>query len=78
MAAQNHKLHMLDDAENRSKKKLRAFEKKHRMSTEEFMRRYEQDGIQETLEFAEWVGESRLLARLKEKADMLREVHFAN
>lgn len=48
------------------------------MATQEFLQRYEQDELQETLEFSEWVGEYRMLERLKEKAEILREVHFAN
>jgi hypothetical protein len=77
-AALNNELRLLDAATNRSEKRLRVFEKKHRMSTQEFVQRYEQDELQETLEFAEWIGEYRMLERLKEKTEMLREVHFAN
>jgi ferritin len=40
-------------------------------SSTEFLRRYENNELQETLDFAEWVGEYRLLERLREKADTL-------
>ena len=42
------------------------------------MHRYEQDELTETLEFAEWIGEYHLLERLREKADTLREIQFAD
>lgn len=48
------------------------------LSSAEFIRRYEQDELEETLQFAEWIGEVRLLERLQEKADILREIRFAN
>jgi NTP pyrophosphatase (non-canonical NTP hydrolase) len=40
----------------------------------EFVRRYERNELEETLEFVEWIGEYRLLERLREKADVLREI----
>lgn len=58
--------------------RLRAFESQYELSTEEFLKRYENDEIQETLEFDEWIGESRMLKRLQEKASRLREVQFAD
>ena len=36
------------------------------MSTREFVQRYENDELDETLEFGEWVGESRMLQGLLE------------
>ena len=48
------------------------------MQTEEFITRYENDKIEETMDFAEWVGEYRMLERLREKADTLRDIRFAN
>jgi hypothetical protein len=30
------------------------------------------------LEFAEWIGESRMLARLREKAETIKEIRFEN
>jgi hypothetical protein len=30
------------------------------------------------LEFAEWIGEHRLLTRLREKAETVREIQFAH
>ena len=39
---------------------------------------YENDKIEETMDFIEWIGEFRLLERLNEKADTLRSIRFAN
>jgi hypothetical protein len=51
--------------------RLQEFELRHQMSTAEFIRRYENDEFQETLEFGEWVGEYRMLQGLKEDANQL-------
>ena len=48
------------------------------MRTAEFVTRYENDELPEVLEFAEWVGEYRLLVRLREKAETVREIQFAH
>jgi len=48
------------------------------MTTAEFVARYENNELPETLDSAEWIGEHRLLARLREKADVLRGIRFAD
>jgi len=77
-AALQNELRLLKAAIRRSEQKLQAFETKYGLSSAEFLRRYENDELQETLDFAEWIGEYRLLGRLREKADILREIRFAN
>lgn len=46
------------------------------MSSAEFVRRYENDELAESLSYAEWIGEYRLLARLNEKATAYRGISF--
>jgi hypothetical protein len=62
----------------RTEQRLRALEERYGFSSQEFLQRYEADELPETLEFAEWVGECRLLERLKEKAETLEEIGFAH
>ena len=54
------------------------FEEKYHLSSQEFVPRYENEELEETLDFAEWIGELRLLERLREKAETLRDIRFAN
>ena len=77
-AALANELRFLEAGVQRTEQRLGEFEQKHQMSTAEFVVRYENDELPETLEFAEWVGEHRLLARLREKAEMVREIRFAD
>jgi hypothetical protein len=63
---------------HRTEQRLQEFEQKYQLSTVEFLHRYENDEYQETLDLDEWIGESRMLQRLQEKADRLRGIEFAN
>ena len=62
----------------RTTQRLQDFEEKYQLSTEAFLRRYENDEFQETLELDEWIGECLLLQRLQEKVERLRGIEFAN
>ena len=48
------------------------------MSTQEFVSSYENYEIEENMDFAEWIGECRLLERLQEKTETLKDIRFAN
>lgn len=76
--ALHNEARLLKASIQRTEQKVRAFETRYNLSTLEFLRRYEDDELEETLDFAEWIGEARLLERLREKADALQEIRFAN
>jgi phage shock protein A len=77
-AAFRSELRLLEAGIHRTEQKVREFETRYGLPSAEFIRRYEQDEFEETLEFAEWIGEYRLLQRLREKANTLQEIRFAN
>jgi phage shock protein A len=77
-AALHNELRLLQAGIHRTEQRLRAFEAQYGVSSAEFLQRYENDELPETLDLAEWVGEYRLLERLREKADTLQDIHFAN
>ena len=77
-AALTNELRLLETAIRRTEQRLGEFEATYRLSTDEFIHRFEDDELEETLELAEWVGEYRMLERLCEKAATLREIQFAN
>lgn len=70
----------LRDGIRRTEERLRQFEAKYELSTDEFLRRFENDELQHRLdmEFDEWIGESWMLKRLREDLDQLRGVEFVN
>ena len=76
--ALQNELRLLAAGMRRSEQRLQEFEGHYGLSTAHFIQRYENDELEETLEFAEWIGEYRLKERLLEKADILRAIRFAN
>ncbi len=77
-AALANELRLLEAGIRRAEHRLHKLEEKHKLPTNEFIRRFENDEFEETLELAEWIGEQRLLNRLNEKADILRGIKFAD
>ncbi|MBF0201379.1 MAG: hypothetical protein HQK66_08705 [Desulfamplus sp.] len=77
-AALANQLKLLKAGMRRTEQRIMEFEKKHRLLTQEFINRFENDEFEETLEFAEWIGEYRLLKKLQEKIGILQEVHVVN
>jgi hypothetical protein len=65
-----------EDGIQKTQQRLREFEQKYLMSTDEFIERYENDELNETLEFGEWIGESRMLQGLLEDVEQLRGIEF--
>ncbi len=71
-------LRLTETGIQRTERRLKEFEEKYQVSTQEFLRRYQNDEMSETLDLDEWIGESRMLQHLQEKADRLRGIEFAN
>ncbi|MBM3136523.1 MAG: hypothetical protein FJZ89_14830 [Chloroflexi bacterium] len=77
-AALSNELRLLEAGIRRTEQRLRELETRYALPSTDFVRRYARNELEETLEFVEWIGEYRLLERLREKADALREIQFAN
>jgi len=73
-----NELRLLEAGINRTQQNVRKFEERFHLSTLEFIGRYENDEMEETMDYAEWIGEHRMLERLREKAETLRGIRFAN
>lgn len=76
--ALSRRIASLKDGIRRTEERIKEFESKYQMSTEEFLRRYENDEIQETLDLDEWIGESFMLKGLQEDLDTLRGIEFVS
>ena len=77
-AAIENQLRLLEAGIERTRERIMEFEVQYGMPTETFLRRYENDELPETLPYAEWVGEHRMLIRLHEKAEILRGIDIAD
>jgi len=76
--ALQNELRLLEAGIRRYEQRLQEFETRYGLSTADFIQHYENNDLEETLEFAEWIGESRARKRLLEKADTLRAIRFAD
>lgn len=63
---------------HRTEERLNAFEAHYSLPSAEFARRYEADEFGESLDFAEWIGEMRLLERMQQKLAVLKDISIAN
>ena len=77
-AAIQNELRLLQAGIRRTEGRIQAFEARYALSSQEFLQRYEEDELPETLDYAEWIGEQHLLERLREKARTLEEIRFAD
>lgn len=77
-AAIANELRLLEAGVRRTEQRLLEFEEKYSLRTQKFISRYENDELEETVDFDEWIGEFRMLTHLREKADTLRGIRFEN
>lgn len=76
--AVDEELRSLLDGIRRTEERLREFEKKYQLSTDDFLQRYQNDEFEETLELDEWIGESWMLKSLRQEVEELKGVEFVN
>jgi phage shock protein A len=62
----------------RTQERLVAFEAQHQMSTADFVRRYANDEVDESLDLIDWMGEARLLERRQQKLAVLQDIRIEN
>jgi len=77
-AALQNELALLEAGIRQTEHNLKKFEKKYDMNTERFVSDYENDKVGETIEFAEWIGEFRMLKRLTDKSEALKGIQVEN
>ena len=58
--------------------RVQQYEKRFGLPSEQFLERYRNNEIDETLETIEWVGEYRMLVRLEEKLRAAREIEIGD
>jgi 23S rRNA (cytidine1920-2'-O)/16S rRNA (cytidine1409-2'-O)-methyltransferase len=75
---QSEELHLFDMGIQRAEQRIKLFETQYKLNTPDFIQKYENEELDETLDYAEWIGEYRLLTRLREKSELLRNESGAN
>lgn len=62
----------------RTEERLRSFEQKYGYATSEFLQKYADDELDESLDLIDWLGEARLLERLRQKLVVLQDIQIEN
>ncbi len=70
-SALSERLHSIETGLKRRKERLQEFETKYQLLTAEFIRRFNNDELAHSLDFDEWIGESRMLAHLQETKETI-------
>ena len=58
--------------------RIHQFEENYGWSTNEFLRRFAQNEFDHTCDFDDWIGESRMLTRLRERHATLKDIKIAD
>ena len=77
-AAMRTQLRVIETGLRRTERRLRGFERRYNMSSEEFYQCLTQDQIEETLETIEWAGEYQTWLRLHRQYETLLGAHVAD
>ncbi|MGL5941948.1 MAG: hypothetical protein ACRC2S_16560 [Waterburya sp.] len=77
-SALSERLHSIEAGIKRTEERLQEFETKYQLSTDEFIRRFNNDELSHSFDFDEWIGEFRMLAHLRKTKEAIEEVEFVN
>jgi hypothetical protein len=77
-AALLHEARLFEVAIRQTEVRIHQFEEQYGLTTAQFLAKYAQDKHQHSFDFDDWIGESRMLARLGEKLEILRGIDIAN
>ena len=73
----NNQARSLRDSIRRTQTNLDAFEQKYGLTTEKLLKNEEQGTLKDdNLELIEWLGEHRIMQRLREELEVLEEIHI--
>lgn len=77
-AAIQREIDLLGVGVRRGEQRVAAFERQHGLTSTEFLRQFQSGELAETLDTIDWIGELRLLERLRDKEATLRGLHIAD
>jgi ferritin len=77
-SALNNERQVIQAGIHQTELRLRQFERQFGRTTAEFLRQYDAEQLEETLEYDDWIGESRLLSRRQNQLTTLRDLRIEN
>ncbi|MDB9517318.1 hypothetical protein PN466_10205 [Roseofilum reptotaenium CS-1145] len=76
--ALSERLRSVEKGIEQTQERIKVFENQYQLSTEEFIKRFNDNELAHSFDFDEWVGESRMLEHLQTTKEMLEDVYFVN
>lgn len=77
-SALSERLHSVQAGIKKTKERLLSYETQYQLSTEEFITRFNNDELPHSLDFDEWIGESRMLEHLQQTKESIEEINFVD
>ena len=77
-SALSERLHSLEEGIKRSRERIKQFETRYQLSTEEFLNKFNNDELNHSFDFDEWIGEAKMLEHLLQKKSAIEGVEFVN
>ncbi len=77
-SALSERLESVEAGIKKTQERLLEFEIKYQLSTEEFIKRFNNDQLLHSFDFDEWIGEYRLLEHLQQTKASLEEINFVD
>lgn len=74
----NHRLQDLEDGLQKTQVRLKKFEEKYQWSTEKFVAMFNNDQLQHSADFDEWIGEAWMLEKIQQKMAIIQEIEFVD
>jgi hypothetical protein len=74
----SERLQSLEVGIKRTQDRIKTFETQYQLSTAEFLRQFNNDQLDHSLDFDEWIGEAKMLEHLQQKKIAIEGVEFVN
>jgi len=77
-SALSERLDNLEQGIKRTQERITEFETQYQLSTEEFLTKFNNDELNHSFDFDEWIGEAKMLEHLQQKKLVIEGVEFVN
>jgi len=77
-SALSERLHNLEQGIKLSERRIKQFENQYTLTTQEFLTKFNNDELNHSFDFDEWIGEAKMLEHLQQKKLVIEGVEFVN
>ncbi len=77
-SALSEKLQSVKTGIKKTEERILTFETKYQLSTEEFIKQFNNNELPHNFDFDEWIGESKILEHLKQTKKSIEEIYFVD